>query len=117
MHIFLADESVDYRIIVALKDKGFIIHPVIDLYPGSNDNEVLAYCIQNDFILITEDKDFGDLTIRLNKPHKGIILLRLSGLDILIKRELVANSFTKNHMEFKNSFSVLNSRKLRIRKY
>ena len=117
MDIFLADESVDHRIIAALRDRGFFVVSIIDLQQGWSDEQVLAYCVENDYILITEDKDFGELTNRLKISNKGIILLRLTGINLLDKNKLVINTYVENYLEFKNAFSVLNAKKLRIRKY
>lgn len=117
MDIFLADESVDYRIIVALRERNFIILSVIEINPGWTDNHVLDYCVQNDLILITEDKDFGELVNRFKKPNKGIILLRLVSLPIIEKKRLVMDCFIDKHEEFRGANSVLSNRKLRIRKY
>ena len=44
--------------------------------PG--DTEILAYAYQQQRILITLDKDFGELAIVYAKPHYGIV--RLVGL-------------------------------------
>ena len=117
MDIFLADESVDYRIISALRHQGFKIYSIADISPGMNDSDVLSYCFENNCILISEDKDFGELTIRFKKPNHGLILLRLIGLDISSKKDLVIKVFLQSQSEFRNAYSVLNIKKLRIRKY
>jgi predicted nuclease of predicted toxin-antitoxin system len=114
--IFLADESVDFRLIKALRDKGFIILTVSEVNPGITDDQVLAHCVEYDLILITEDKDFGKLMYQFNKPNRGIILFRLAGLMIDEKVNLVANAFGSSYSEFKNAYSVLSGKKLRIRK-
>jgi hypothetical protein len=46
-----------------------------------------------------------------------MILLRLMGLAQRNKTDLVIETFIKNHKEFRNAYSVLSSKKLRIRKY
>ena len=45
------------------------------------DEEVLRKAEEEDRILITDDKDFGELVFRLRKPSKGVILLRTSTAD------------------------------------
>ncbi len=117
MNTFLADESVDYRLVLFLREQGFTVESVLDLTPGLSDGEVLSYCNSKSFILITEDKDFGELIIRMKKPNPGVILLRLSGLNLTEREILVFESFHENHIQFKNAFSVLSPSKLRIRKF
>lgn len=112
----LADESVDFGIIEALRIHGYEIEAIIENDPSIDDDEVLEIAIKKDVILLTEDKDFGELTYRLKKPNKGILLIRLSGLTIEKKIEMVLETLDKYKEELKNHFSVLSVNKLRIRK-
>ncbi len=41
------------------------------------DDEVLLDAYNEGRILLTEDKDFGELVYRLNKPSRGIVLIRI----------------------------------------
>ena len=45
--------------------------------PGLGDIEVLRLAFDTSRVLITADKDFGEMIFREGRPHKGIILLRL----------------------------------------
>lgn len=45
--------------------------------PSASDAEVLAIAFKRNALLITEDKDFGELVFRFQKPHKGILLIRI----------------------------------------
>jgi len=60
----LADESVDYAIIAALRNKGFVVRSISEEHPGIKDKEVLSKAILYNCLLLTEDKDFGELTYR-----------------------------------------------------
>ena len=42
------------------------------------DDDVLTLAFDDRRILITEDKDFGELVYRLKKPAHGIILIRIA---------------------------------------
>jgi predicted nuclease of predicted toxin-antitoxin system len=44
---------------------------------GIDDNAVIAKALAEDWILITNDKDFGEKIYRERRPHKGVVLLRL----------------------------------------
>jgi len=72
--------------------------------------------LKENSLLITEDKDFGELVYRLNKAHIGIILIRLSGLDLESKNKIVIKSLNENFNNMKNSFSVISAHQTRIRK-
>ena len=82
MKKFLADGSVDFRIVKSLRSDGFEIEAIVELTPSINDDEVLKMAMDLEAILLTEDKDFGELTFRLQKPNRGIILIRMSGEPI-----------------------------------
>jgi predicted nuclease of predicted toxin-antitoxin system len=67
----VADESVDYAIIQALREIGFTVYAILEKSPGITDSEVLALANKLSCLLLTEDKDFGELTHKLNKKHIG----------------------------------------------
>lgn len=54
---------------------------VYDQAPGADDETILQRAVSEDRILITCDKDFGELVFRDNLPHRGIILLRVANQE------------------------------------
>jgi predicted nuclease of predicted toxin-antitoxin system len=75
---FLVDESTGRKICELLGAAGHDTTFVGDSMPGSADEAVLALADSERRILITDDKDFGELIFRLDRPTTGVILLRLS---------------------------------------
>lgn len=61
---FLADESVDFPIIKSLREIGFDVSYLTEMYPGVTDVEVIEIAGNQSRILITADKDFGTLIFR-----------------------------------------------------
>ena len=45
--------------------------------PGSEDEQIMEYAFNNNLIIVTMDKDFGELIFRHKNKSKGIILLRI----------------------------------------
>jgi predicted nuclease of predicted toxin-antitoxin system len=78
---FLVDECTGKRLAKLLEKAGFDVVFVGDWKPSATDDEVLEKAEKDDRILITDDKDFGELIFRLGRPSKGVILLRLSTTD------------------------------------
>ena len=75
---FLFDESVDSRLAGHLVILGHDATVVGRDYPASlSDSDVLAIAHQEGRILITNDKDFGELVFDRHQPHAGVILFRL----------------------------------------
>jgi len=74
---FIVDECFGPVVVAWLRGEG---HDVISIYQvarGAIDEDILAWATRDDRVLITLDKDFGDLVFRDRLPHRGVILLRL----------------------------------------
>ena len=111
----VADESVDFGIISLLRQKGIEVLSIAEKNFGIKDEEVLTIAVKNQSLLITEDKDFGELTYRLKMEHKGILLIRLGDLPRLERIEIAAQIIEKHLGDFCNNFSVLDIRGIRIK--
>lgn len=112
----VADESVDFGIITALRKNNFTVFAIDEILKGAEDEQVLKFALKENSILITEDKDFGELVYRLHKAHIGIVLIRLSGLNSSVKSEIVLKSINENFESMKKSFSVISPNQTRIKK-
>ena len=74
---FLADENFPGAGVSALEAAGHDIVWVRTANPGATDTEVLERAVREQRILLTFDKDFGELTRGFALPPKcGLILLR-----------------------------------------
>lgn len=112
----VAGESVDFGIVEVLRMDGFEVTAIAEADPSISDDEVLRFALLEDCLLMTEDKDFGELVVRLRKPNRGVLLLRLSGLSPILKYSLVRELFRQNFEKMLDSFCVFEPGKLRIRK-
>ena len=65
---FLADECCDTELVTSLRDDGHDVLYVLEKKAGVTDEEVLFDAYNDGRILLTEDKDFGELVYRLRKP-------------------------------------------------
>src|SRR5439155_9442899 len=75
---FLLDESAELRIAAFLKQAGHDVTSIAEDHPRSiQDHEVLAIANAEQRILITNDRDFGELVFRQQLPHAGVIYFRL----------------------------------------
>jgi predicted nuclease of predicted toxin-antitoxin system len=109
----VADESVDFRIVTQLREIGLIVYAIVEQQPSIRDEQVLAIANENEALLLTEDKDFGELVFRLQLPHRGILLIRIA--DAEQKIESVVRTIEKYYSELLDRFSVINASKLRIK--
>lgn len=112
---FSADESVEKRIVVALREKHEVIF-VDETMKGAEDALVLEKAEEMKTVLLTANKDFGELVYHWQLHHAGIILYRLHGLPIEEKISVIMTAIEKYGIELLNSFTVITVRNVRIRK-
>ncbi len=74
---FIVDESTGVAVVDYLRSAGHDVLAVAESMPGADDVDILARASAEGRILITNDKDFGELVFRSSQPHSGILLLRL----------------------------------------
>ena len=74
---FLVDECTGPRVAVWLHSQGHEIFSVFDDARGLEDEEVIRKAYSENWILITNDKDFGEKVYREHRLHRGVILMRL----------------------------------------
>jgi predicted nuclease of predicted toxin-antitoxin system len=112
----VADENVDKEIVDRLRADGHDVLFIAEDAPGIGDQTVLDRCRQTDGVLLTADKDFGDLVFRQRLLHSGVLLVRLAGVRPDMKAGLVAATFDRYGKELCSGFAVLSKRSLRFRK-
>jgi predicted nuclease of predicted toxin-antitoxin system len=111
----VADENVDLPIIARLRKDGHEVHAVVEMSAGIPDEEVLKQSNQQGVVLLTGDKDFGELVYRDKRYTCGIILIRLAGLSNTEKAGIVAEVIKDHSDELENAFTVISHHNLRIR--
>ncbi|OIP39381.1 hypothetical protein AUJ95_05635 [Candidatus Desantisbacteria bacterium CG2_30_40_21] len=111
----LVDEGVDRPIVVRLRQDGYNVLYVTEMSPGITDNVVFQRANEQQSLLLTADKDFGELIYRQGLVHTGIVLLRLAGLPMETKVTLISMAFDAHASEFVGAFSVIAPSIVRIR--
>jgi predicted nuclease of predicted toxin-antitoxin system len=82
----LADESCDGAVVRAMREAGHDVTSVRDTMRGASDRSVLDAALSERRLLLTEDKDFGELVFARGAPALGVLLLRYA----IAARSLVA---------------------------
>jgi predicted nuclease of predicted toxin-antitoxin system len=112
----LADESVDKPIVEQLRQNGHAVLYVAEMEPSIPDDIVLQRANEHQALLITEDKDFGELVYRRGLVHLGVILVRLAGLSPQTKARIVSKVLAERADEMPDAFSVISPAMVRIRR-
>lgn len=112
---FVADESVDFPIVQRLRQDGHQVWYVAEMAPSISDDVVLETANREAALLITADKDFGEMIFRLRRFSAGIILVRLTGVSPSRKASIVAITLKQHLEELVGNFSVISPGSFRTR--
>jgi predicted nuclease of predicted toxin-antitoxin system len=111
---FLVDECVGTTVSSFLRSENHSVFCVFETMRGATDQQLLQKCCDENFILITSDKDFGEMIYKNKKMHKGIILIRCTPNNfkqkIIVLSKLIVNYAEK----LENNFVVVSNETVRI---
>ena len=111
---FLVDECTGPRVASWLLEEGHEVFSVHEEAKGSDDVAIINIANEQDYIIITNDKDFGELAFKDNKHHKGIILLRLSDERSQNKIQVLGEILEKYSQDLHSNFVVATEDSVRI---
>ncbi len=112
---FLADECFDAGIVEALRRDGHDVLYAVESLKGAPDRDVLQRSFDEERIVLTEDKDFGELVYRLRKPARGIVLLRFDVSERALKLPRLREFLETGADRLPSRFIVLEADKVRLR--
>ncbi len=113
---FVADEGVDLQIVNLLRSKNHDVIYITEFAAGSLDDVILKLANEQNRILMTRDKDFGELVYKKKMLHSGIILNRLHELESDKKANIVLEVIENFQEQLIGSFTVIQPNKIRIRR-
>ena len=113
--LFLADENVSCFVVDRLRASGFDVTWIGETRPGISDKDVLKAADADDCILITEDRDFGELVIRQRLEVRGMILLELDRLSNAMEADVVAEVVSTHVDKLLGNLVVIEPGRIRVR--
>jgi predicted nuclease of predicted toxin-antitoxin system len=112
--MILADENIHSFIIKALGEAGFSVNSINENSKGIKDEEVIKRAIENNYWLLTEDKDFGEWVFSHHVQNLSVIFLRYKFYEYQQIAFNLINLLQKNEIK-KPAFVTLTVKKIRIR--
>jgi predicted nuclease of predicted toxin-antitoxin system len=112
---FIVDVGVGRSIEEWLLAQNFLVLAISSINPEMEDYQIIKLAIKEEGIIITMNKDFGELVFKNNNSHKGILLLRLDDAVSEEKLAVIQNIIPEHLEHLKNNFSVYQNGKLRTR--
>lgn len=114
---FLLDENAEFRIGAFLKAAGHDVTAIAYEYPNAlPDQEVLSIAAVEQRILITNDRDFGELIFRHHLPHAGVIYFRLELAATAEDKIAWLRRLLVSHEDRLDQFLVVTPRSIRVRR-
>jgi hypothetical protein len=112
---FLADENFPGTAVAALRTDGHDVSWVLTEAPGKDDRAVLAWAVRQQRVLLTFDKDFGELASDPSLAATGVILFRIPpGKPAETGRRLADLIATRD--DWAGHFSMIEPGRVRMRR-
>ena len=113
---FLVDECTGPAVAEWLQAQGHEVFSVYDSARGMDDDDIVQKAFEENWILITNDKDFGEQVYRERKPHHGIVLLRLEDERAKSKIEVLKRLLKSHSDRLPGQFTVVTEKSVRFAK-
>lgn len=113
---FLLDENAELRLAASLREAGHDVTVIAQDYPHAlQDRDVLELARREQRILITNDTDFGELIVRDQIPHAGVILFRLPLASSTEEKIAWLQRLLDTYSANLSHFVVVTPRRVRVR--
>jgi predicted nuclease of predicted toxin-antitoxin system len=114
---FIVDESTGIAVTEYLRRSGHDVVAVAEITPQALDPDILSRASSEGRILITNDKDFGDLVFRGRKPYPGVLLLRLRNESSANRVRVVKSVLDRYADRLPDHFVVATETNVRVRSF
>jgi|SRR3990172_2370367 len=111
---FLIDVGVGKKAEEWLKNNGYDVKTVRSIDPKAKDATILQIAESESRMVITMDKDFGELVYKSGKTHAGVLILRLEDANGDKKAEVIKKILQEHEDKMQCKFCVFQNDTLRI---
>lgn len=112
---FIVDESAGVAVANYLRVTGHDVLAIAEIAPRAGDTDILALAVDDKRILVTNDKDFGELVFRSRQDHHGVMLFRLKDESAVNQVRILADVLHRYADRLSGQFIVITETKIRIR--
>jgi predicted nuclease of predicted toxin-antitoxin system len=111
---FLVDECTGPAVAKWLRSLHHDVFSVYDEALGLDDESIIEKANRENYVLVTNDKDFGELVFHMRKAHKGVILLRLEDERSENKIAVLNRVLDSSSDKLVNNFIIVTEKTIRI---
>jgi predicted nuclease of predicted toxin-antitoxin system len=112
---YLVDVGVGKKVENWLKENGFDVLSVRDIDSRAKDSQILRWAVDQQRMIISMDKDFGELVYNSGQPHTVVLILRLEDADGDTKVDVIKKILAEFYDKIESHFCVFQDGRLRIR--
>ena len=112
---FFADENVARLIVEWLRQRGHDVLYAADADPGQDDAFWLHQAEQSERLIMTADKDFGDLIFRARLNSHGVVLIRMHRLSLRERLARLVQVWSIVEANPRGKFIVITEGRVRVR--
>jgi predicted nuclease of predicted toxin-antitoxin system len=113
---WLADECVAAPLVGFLRTAGHDVAYVAEAAAGLSDVDVINLASREMRLLLTEDKDFGDLIFRRERAVPGVVLMRIGPKNPGLKAVRLAAAIERYGEGLFGSYTVIEEGRFRARR-
>jgi len=114
--MIVCDENLSQKWIPLLQSNEFEVFSIREHLAGISDDEVTQIAIDKKALLLTEDKDFGEIVFSQNIKGVSVILLRYNQPDYKIIESLLLRTLEEHFKLEEHSFYTITKQRVRRRK-
>ena len=111
---FIVDECTGPKVARWLHEQGHEVFSVYDEARGIEDEIIIQKAVAENWILITNDKDFGEKVYKERRPHRGVVFLRLENERAGNKRETLRQLLEAYADRLTDNFVVVTESRVRF---
>ncbi len=112
----VADENIPLDTVRALRSAGHDVYSATETGSGAPDLSHVERAIREDRLIVTFDRDFGELAVRgPKKPEAGILLLRVIPKSAEEVTQLLIGLLARTDVTWRGFLSVVDQAHLRQR--
>jgi predicted nuclease of predicted toxin-antitoxin system len=112
---WLADECVAAPLVASLRSVGQDVVYVAEAAASLGDSDVIALAMRENRVLLTEDKDFGDLVFRRGFSVPGVVLMRIYPDNVELKTARLTAAINRYGDELFGRYLVIEEGRFRSR--
>ncbi len=112
--MIIADENLHQQFVNDLLADGFAVQSVRAIQVGMDDRDIAKWVLERNCLLITEDKDFGELIFAHKIQRITIVFLRYKKEELTTIRETLRKIIAEYYPKEGNFFITITGKKVRI---